>query len=418
MNNTITRILFFLSLPFIFISCESDPVAPPLKANFSYSGTPCEVPCEITFTNLSTGNIDIYAWNFGDGIGTSTDKDPVYTYSTPGQFTVTLVVSGDGQTADTTQLLIINQPKPVASFQIQNNDCIAPCDVSFTNTSTGPIDQYEWDFGDGSPISTEENPEHTFAADGQFMVNLTVSSQGQSDDTIQLVTIKREPPVADFTIQNDNCFAPCSLTFTNTSTGTIDSLRWNFGDGGTSTMDNPVYEYIDFGQFTVELTVYGGPDSSTKTQLATIQEQRTPVDTVSGMLFNGAGPAGTGGVNLITGTSQSVFDSDTHLRDEGIDFNQTPATAWFQSVSGVNGSELRYPAANFDFSQTTTKEEIRRAYDDGQIFTRSNKIQVGDVILLFNASISASHQYFAVSVVDVIVTAADNGDHYLFSIKY
>jgi Zn-dependent metalloprotease len=159
-----------------------------------------------------------------------------------------------------------NQP-PTADFIYVTNDLT----VDFTDTSTdsdGTIVSWDWNFGDGN-TSTAQNPSHTYAAAGTYSVTLTVTDNDGATDSISkdvTVTAPNVPPTADFTFTTDGLTA----NFTDTSTdsdGTIVAWDWNFGDGNTSTVQNPSHTYASGGTYSVTLTVTdndGATDSVTK----------------------------------------------------------------------------------------------------------------------------------------------------------
>jgi PKD repeat protein len=142
---------------------------------------------------------------------------------------------------------------PTADFTYSINDLT----VDFTDTSNDPdgnIVSWLWDFGDGN-TSTAQNPSHTYAAYGTYTVTLTVTDDDDATDSVSKdVTLTAPtPPVADFTFTTD-CLTAC-FTDASTDDGTIESWLWDFGDGNTSTEQNPCHTYAAAGTYTVTLTV-------------------------------------------------------------------------------------------------------------------------------------------------------------------
>ncbi len=149
-----------------------------------------------------------------------------------------------------------NSP-PTADFTYTTTDLTA----DFTDQSTdsdGSVVGWNWDFGDGN-TSTSQNPSHTYSSDGTYTVSLTVTDDdGATDNTSQDVTVSssttNSPPTADFTYTTTDLTAD----FTDQSTdsdGTISSWSWDFGDGNSSTAQNPSHTYASEGTYTVTLTV-------------------------------------------------------------------------------------------------------------------------------------------------------------------
>ncbi|NMB70919.1 MAG: PKD domain-containing protein, partial [Bacteroidales bacterium] len=116
-------------------------------------------PLTVRFTNTST-YARTYIWEFGDG-GASSDENPVYTYTLPGTYTVTLIATGDGG-KDTSKTYSITVFEPAVSwFSLSPVTVIAPDDfVNFTDLSTNAI-SWLWEFGDGD-TSHQQNPRHNY----------------------------------------------------------------------------------------------------------------------------------------------------------------------------------------------------------------------------------------------------------------
>ena len=211
--------------------------------------------CEtFTFTDLSvitTGTIDSWSWDFGDGIGTSVQQNPVYTYGSPGQYTVSLTITtstGCQESADS----VVSFYYPTAGFTYSN-----VCgDFEFQNESvvTGGELTYFWDFDDGS-TSTDENPAHSYASGGDYNVVLTVTHESGCTDTYEEI-VSFYNPIAQFShdvacVGTETCFYDESVA----NADTITTWIWNFGNGNSSGSQNPCIVYTSPGQYIVTLVV-------------------------------------------------------------------------------------------------------------------------------------------------------------------
>jgi PKD repeat protein len=139
----------------------------------------------------------------------------------------------------------------------------------FTNTTTGGgTTSYMWNFGDGSPVVTDTNPTHLYAADGTYTVALTATDAGGSDVYTDTHVVVVQAPVAGFT-SNSPVILGASAVFSNTSTGEAPlTYEWDFGDGSPVVSDtNPIHTYTSDGSYTVVLTATnpGGSDVYTDT---------------------------------------------------------------------------------------------------------------------------------------------------------
>lgn len=217
----------------------------------------CRPPLNATFTDASTGAVS-WAWNFGDGSG-STLQNPAHTYVTAGQYTVTLVVTNASGCTDTIQQTQFVQIVP-PSVTIGNLP-ITGC-VPFTLTPTPVINAidgvatYAWDFGDGF-TSTAANPSHTYNTEGTYTIRLIITTNGGCSDTVEYINGLQVgvPPTVNFTAAPLVVCAFQPVTFTDLSSSNVDQWSWNFGDGNTTSLQNPVHTYQDTGFFSVALTV-------------------------------------------------------------------------------------------------------------------------------------------------------------------
>jgi PKD repeat protein len=106
-------------------------------ADFSFTAA-ATVPCQVSFMNESSFATS-YSWDFGDGT-TSTEVNPVKTYTTAGTFTVRLVATGKGGSDIMDKQVITQSPKPVVTITSLPVDIFLPanCPRPFTITNTGP----------------------------------------------------------------------------------------------------------------------------------------------------------------------------------------------------------------------------------------------------------------------------------------
>ena len=133
-------------------------------------------PFSTSFSNASVG-ASSFTWDFGDDSPTQDGENVEHDFSDPGIYTVTLAVEGDGGCTGTDEITleveIIAPPVLTPGFEMtQIGDCNA-LEVEFTNTSEGPVDNYQWDLGDGNQ-SIAENLSHNYFGNGTYEITLTV----------------------------------------------------------------------------------------------------------------------------------------------------------------------------------------------------------------------------------------------------
>lgn len=221
----------------------------------------------VKFTDLSTGDVDEWLWNFGDGT-TSTEANPVHIYRDTGYFQVKLMVVNNGCPDILTIPKFIHVKGPIANFTSTLN-CKNEGEVVFKDQSIIP-QTWSWDFGDGS-TSTEKNPTHTYAANGSYNVILKVdnATTGCSNSVQRTIKIVKEK--ADFSVSKDESCKNLPITFTaiNSNPSNISLYTWNFGNGVVHTSTSPTYtyNYPIAGSYSVKLKVTdqnGCSDSITK----------------------------------------------------------------------------------------------------------------------------------------------------------
>ena len=210
----------------------------------------------INFNNFSSG-ADDYLWLFGDGT-TSTAFEPVHVYPDTGVYTVSLICNPGFVCADTFSSDIWIYNTLTADFDYNagcSGEAVVFTDAS-VSTEAGVIDSWSWDFGDGSS-SSEADPEHSYSEGGTYPVSLTVTTDKGCTSTVLLNVDLLSGPTADFDY-DDICLNETAMFedgTTNPGGVVLTDWFWDFGDGNTSTDQNPDYNYSEPGTYDVTLIV-------------------------------------------------------------------------------------------------------------------------------------------------------------------
>lgn len=149
------------------------------KSLFTADNTTIKAGETITFTDYSI-NASTQDFSFGDDTTNESSADTTHTYETPGVYTAILTTTTSGITDTYSMNITVGIPAPTANFSVSAFSGTNPLTVQFTDLSTGTIDSWAWNFGDGSANSTEQNPSHTYTTAGSYTVMLTVTNDGGS----------------------------------------------------------------------------------------------------------------------------------------------------------------------------------------------------------------------------------------------
>ncbi|WP_321504966.1 PKD domain-containing protein [uncultured Methanoregula sp.] len=251
-----------------YIAATKSTPAP--TAAFVSNSTSGTASFAVQFVDASTYSPTGWAWSFGDG-STSAEQNPSHTYTSAGTYTVTLTATNaaGSNTVTKTGFITVSASSsvPAASFVTTVTSGTVPLAVQFVDTSTNSPTAWVWSFGDGS-TSSEKNPSHTYTTAGTYTVTLTVTNTGGSNTVTQsgIITAYYAVPVVGFTANRTSGTAPVAVGFTDTSSNSPTSWYWYFGDGGTSTVQNPEYSYSDSSVYSVSLTATNSAGSNTTTQ--------------------------------------------------------------------------------------------------------------------------------------------------------
>lgn len=297
------------------VTVSPPPPDPPIAA-FTISNATVPVNAVIQFTDTSQNDPASWQWDFGDGSGSSAQSPP-HAFSTPGTYEVSLTVSNVSGSDTVTKTIIVIDP-PVAGFSVDVDELA----VEFADTSTNGPTSWQWDFGDGTS-STAQNPSKTYALPGNYTVTLIATNAAGSSSPVSTPLVLAEAPTASFATVTSGLTAQ----FTDTSTNTPTSWLWEFGDGTTSTSQNPQHTYAVGDTYTVRLTVANAGGSSTTTEVVTVQVAPPVADFSCQVLQAGVACDGS------TSTA-------------------TVAYSWSASPSPINASGLATPTPIFTFGSS------------------------------------------------------------------
>lgn len=212
----------------------------PVAPEFSATPTSGTAPLTVQFTDLSTEQPTAWSWDFGDGSTPATGQNPMHTYTTAGTYTVSLTATNEAGAQTITKPGLVQVFEPVvAGFTLTPSSGVVPLAVTFTNMSTGAT-SYVWDFGDGSPTSTNPNPVHSYTSSGTFDVTLTATGPGGVDTVTQTGAVMGFGMVnASFTISANSAYTNQTISLNasaSTPMGQITSYEWDF-DGNFGTIE-------------------------------------------------------------------------------------------------------------------------------------------------------------------------------------
>jgi gliding motility-associated-like protein len=222
------------------------------------SDTPCLGSASV-FTDGSTSVEPITNWDWVFEPGqTSTDQNPTYVYGTPGFHSVELIVTSLNGCIDTLIQNVFLYDTPVANFVSPEPCMYGAVFIDSSTVSDTTIVSWTWNFDDGA-TSNAQNPNHPFDSEGVYDVTLTVVSFFGCTNSVTITTEIFPKPIASFTASPNPGEVSEDIVFTDQSTSAnsiISAWEWDFADGDTSIVQNPINTYDNAGAFEVQLIVF------------------------------------------------------------------------------------------------------------------------------------------------------------------
>jgi gliding motility-associated-like protein len=209
----------------------------------------CKPPTIIDFTNNSTGPGTVkYIWKFGDG-NQSNNTNVNHSFAQAGTYPVTLVATSDvGCTDSMNKEIVIPDIKITTNINAPDTGCLYQ-EVKLSGISTPGADNSDWAFGDGT-FGTGKNVVKTYTTPGIYQIKLSNTVGICLDSAIKKIIILDGPTVDFSSTDTISCKAPFTVQFQDKSKGAV-SWSWDFGDGTSSTDQNPVKTYTKEGIYTV-----------------------------------------------------------------------------------------------------------------------------------------------------------------------
>jgi gliding motility-associated-like protein len=254
--------------------------APDFKANVTSACKGSTINFAADTTNMA--QIVSYDWDFGYGGASGNGRTVSTIYPRAGIYTVSLTTTDlAGCKSTTTKPQYIRITGPTAGFIATNNNGCRNLTATFTDASQADgsnIVSWQWNFGDGTIVTNNSaaSIQHLYSQPGSFPVSLILSDAGGCVDTITKPAFVNVSNIkADF-ISADTVSCPgATIRFTNQSSASSAFVsHWQFGDGDTSTQNNPVTTYNSDGLYTVKLKIadaLGCTDSLTRLNYVSIK---------------------------------------------------------------------------------------------------------------------------------------------------
>lgn len=310
-----------------------------LSVNFTANTTFGQNPLNIRFNDTTISTIDIitditgWNWSFGDGTYSEL-QNPTHTYTTPGNYSVSEMVTGAFGSNTLTKTDYIYAYSLIPSFSANPTSGNTPLFVNFVNTSTtanSAITGINWSFGDGM-YSSQSNPQHQFATTDSFPVILNITNGfGFNTTTLTITAGTTVTPSVDYWANTVTTLGQ-PTGFVDSSTNNPTSWYWMFGDGSISTTQNPSHTYALAGYYTVNhsaTNAYGTTWTNRTNYVAVSPTTPTIITSFTGTPTSGL-------------ASLAVAFTDTSIA------LPYPATSWLWNFGDTGTSTLQNPSHTYN----------------------------------------------------------------------
>jgi PKD repeat protein/Zn-dependent protease len=252
---------------------------------------------------------------------------------------------------------IVVASAPAADFYTTTQIGTTPFRVSFFDRSVGSLPLgYFWNFGDGT-TSQEQNPTHIYATNGRYTVTLTVTNSfGRDTKSLSEFIAVGDPPEPDFSVYPSQGNIPLTVAFTGLTNGTIRSWKWDFGDGSSASVQNPMHTYTKPGIYSVTVSA--------------ADEFGTGQVTKSGIINTGVVPD----AEFIAEIRQGYPPLTVRFRD----FSYGNPLAWYWDFGDGTTSTEKDPVHTYTHEgRYTTSLKVANAFGNDSL-TRPNHVSVGN----------------------------------------
>lgn len=277
----------------------------------------------------------------------------------------------------------------IANFSVSSGSAAAGEVLRFTDTSTGSPTSWTWDFGDGTGAQ-EPNVEKAWPNDGIYVVALTVTN-ARGNQSTQLAEITVVPktvllaPAADFSFDRSTIEVGESVLLTSRTTGEVDLLEWDFGNGESSVGPTAKHTYDAAGTYTVTLTASnsaGQSSTSTKVNVVSgVEPPRAAIGNVPTSVVQG---------QFVTLTSASLNEPTRLTWDLG-DGNAAAGKSVKHSWDLPGTYRVRLTAENSEGSDATFVDitVTKRISPPVSQFTQSTtEVGIGEVVTFTDLSLN------------------------------